>query len=155
MSTNNHPSIDEAADLFTIESCKLQDVINHALKKSEILSISEIIEVYYQVINVTSITKFLTQKFGDLETDQQSGIAPPPLQKPYPEDAALIDLIGPDDFSLDNVPLAQAIGNRKSHRNFTDSALSLEELSFLLACRVRLVDQRLSQWIEKCQHLFG
>ena len=74
----------------------------------------------------------LEEKFGDLETDQQSGIAPPPLQKPYPQDAALIDLIVPDNFSFDNTSLAQAIGNRKSHRNFSDAALSLEELSFLL-----------------------
>ena len=74
MSTNNPPSIDETADLLTIESGKLQDVINHALKKSKILSISEIIEVYYQVINVTSITKFLTQKFGDLENTKEDKI---------------------------------------------------------------------------------
>ena len=74
----------------------------------------------------------LEKKFGDLETDQQSGVPAPPLQKPYPEDASLIDLIGPDDVSCGNVSLAQAIGNRKSHRNFTDAALSLEELSFLL-----------------------
>ena len=74
----------------------------------------------------------LEKKFGDFETDQQSGIAPPPLQKPYPEDAALIDLIAPDNFTIEKIPLAQAIGSRKSHRNFSDAALSLEELSFLL-----------------------
>ncbi len=36
MSTNNPPSIDGTANLFTIESGKLQDVINHALKNYDI-----------------------------------------------------------------------------------------------------------------------
>jgi len=72
MSTNNHPSIDEATNLFTSESSKLQDVISHALKNSEILSTSEIIETYYQVSNVTSLVKFLRQKFGDLENTEEN-----------------------------------------------------------------------------------
>lgn len=74
----------------------------------------------------------LEKKFGDLETDQQSGVPAPPLQKPYPEDAAVIDLIEPDNFTVETVSLAKAIGNRKSHRNYTDTALSLEDISFLL-----------------------
>jgi glutamyl-tRNA reductase len=72
MSTNNHPSIDETTNLFTSESIKLQDVISHALKNSEILSTSEIIEVYYQVSNVTSLAKLLRQKFGDLENTEEN-----------------------------------------------------------------------------------
>ena len=72
MSTNNHLSIDETTNLFTSESIKLQDVISHALKNSEILSTSEIIEVYYQVSNVTSLAKFLRQKFGDLENTEEN-----------------------------------------------------------------------------------
>jgi len=72
MSTNNHPSIDETTNLFTSESIKLQDVIIHALKNSEILSISEIIQVYYQVSNVISLVKFLRQKFGDLENTEEN-----------------------------------------------------------------------------------
>jgi len=72
MSTNNHPSIDETTNLFTSESSKLQDIISHVLKNSEILSTSEIIEVYYQVSNVTSLAKFLRQKFGDLENTEEN-----------------------------------------------------------------------------------
>ncbi len=72
MSTNNHPSIDETTNLFTSESIKLQDVIIHALKNSEILSISEIIQVYYQVSNVISLVKFLRQKFADLENTEEN-----------------------------------------------------------------------------------
>ena len=72
MNTNNHQSIDETTNLFTSESSKLQDVISHALKNSEILSTSEIIQVYYQVSNVTSLAKFLRQKFGDLENTEEN-----------------------------------------------------------------------------------
>ena len=72
MNANNHPSIDETTNLFTSESIKLQDVISHALKNSEILSTSEIIEVYYQVSNVTSLAKFLRQKFEDLENTEKN-----------------------------------------------------------------------------------
>ena len=72
MSTNNHSSIDETTSLFTSESIKLQDVISHALNNSEILSTSEIIQVYYQVSNVTSLVKFLRQKFGDLENTEEN-----------------------------------------------------------------------------------
>jgi len=64
--------MDETTNLFTSESIKLQDVISHALKNSEILSTSEIIEVYYQVSNVTSLAKFLRQKFGDLENTEEN-----------------------------------------------------------------------------------
>jgi len=72
MSTNNHQSIDKTTNLFTSESSKLQDVISHAIKNSNKLSISEIIEAYYQVSNVTSLAKFLRQKFGDLENTEEN-----------------------------------------------------------------------------------
>jgi len=81
MSTNNHQSIDETTNLFTSESSKLQDVISHALKNSEILSTSEIIEAYYQVSNVTSLAKFLRQKFGDLENTEENKTLLDKMQK--------------------------------------------------------------------------
>jgi len=68
MSTNNHPSI----DLFNSESNKLQDVVAQSLKNSEKLSISEIIGVYYQVINVTSLAKFLRKNFEDIKNTEES-----------------------------------------------------------------------------------
>ena len=72
MSSNNYQSIDETTNLFTSESSKLQDVISHALKNSEILSTSETIEIYYQVSNVTSLAKFLRHKFGYLENTEEN-----------------------------------------------------------------------------------
>jgi len=67
-----------------------------------------------------------------LETDQKKKVPPPPTQKPYPEGATLIDLIAPEDLTVGQMPLFEAIERRRSHRKYLDEALSLEELSFLL-----------------------
>jgi SagB-type dehydrogenase family enzyme len=67
-----------------------------------------------------------------IETDQMKGLPVPPVQKPYPKDAELVDLINPEQFSLGNMPLIEAIRDRQSRRNFTQEPLTLEELSFLL-----------------------
>jgi len=64
--------------------------------------------------------------------DQMKGVDPPPLEKPFNEDAVLIDLVGPKDFKVGSIPLIDAIANRASQRVFTDEPLTLEELSFLL-----------------------
>ncbi len=65
-------------------------------------------------------------------TDQKNKVAFPPLQKAYPADAKLIDLVAPKDFTVGKIPLSDAISRRISHRKFTDGFLTLEELSFLL-----------------------
>ena len=66
------------------------------------------------------------------ESDQRKGLPLPPLQKPYPEDAKLIDLVSPEDFKIGNVSLIKAIKNRVSHRKYSEESLTLEEFSFLL-----------------------
>jgi SagB-type dehydrogenase family enzyme len=66
------------------------------------------------------------------ETDQMKGLPLPPMQKPYPEDAKLVDLVAAKDMTIGQVPLIDAIENRRSRRKYTDESLSLEELSFLL-----------------------
>lgn len=70
--------------------------------------------------------------FDNIETDQCLDKPRPEVQKPYPENADLIDLVPPEEFTMGDAPLKQVIGNRKSHRWFTDEPLSLEELSFML-----------------------
>ena len=70
------------------------------------------------------------QKAG--ESDQRKGIPAPPIEKPFPADAKRIALVPQDETGLGDVSLAHAIGNRRSRRIFTDEALSLKELSFLL-----------------------
>ncbi|MBI5032294.1 MAG: SagB/ThcOx family dehydrogenase [Chloroflexi bacterium] len=66
------------------------------------------------------------------QTDQKKKVPFPPLEKPYPSDAKLIDLVSPQDFTVGKIPLIDAIKRRRSHRIFSPEALSLEELSFLL-----------------------
>ena len=66
------------------------------------------------------------------ETDQQKGVLAPPIEKAIPEGATLIPLIPRDRITLGGMPLVTAIGDRKSHRAYTDEALTLEELSYLL-----------------------
>ena len=68
----------------------------------------------------------------DLFTDQQKGLPHPPLEKPYPSDATLVDLVAPADLAVGQMPLIEAIGRRRSHRKFTQEPLTLQELSFLL-----------------------
>ena len=66
-------------------------------------------------------------------TDQNLGIGVPPLQKTYESNAELIKL--PDKKSwknIDKIDVFTAIDNRKSHRNFKNTPITMEELAFLL-----------------------
>lgn len=71
-------------------------------------------------------------QFDHITTDQQKGFPRPDLQKPFPPNAVLIDLVPPDQFTIGRIPTIEVIRDRISHRSFTDQPLSLEELSFLL-----------------------
>ncbi len=68
----------------------------------------------------------------EIETDQHTGVPHPPLQKPVPEGARLIELVPPEQISLGDVPLREAIARRRSRRRFSQEPLTLEDLSFLL-----------------------
>lgn len=70
--------------------------------------------------------------FDTMETDQRNRQPAPPVQKPYPKEANLIDLIPPEAFQVGSVPLVDVISGRMSHRKYTTKSLTLEELSFLL-----------------------
>lgn len=80
--------------------------------------------------------QFLTadawDRLGEFESDQKKQIPPPLPQKPYPEDAILIDLIAPENFTIGTTPLIETIKLRRSRRKFTSDPLNLQELSFLL-----------------------
>ena len=65
-------------------------------------------------------------------SDQMKGQPMPPIEKAYPEEAALIDLISPREFIIPTVALLEAIQNRRTRRLFSETPLSLEELSYLL-----------------------
>lgn len=70
----------------------------------------------------------------DWESDQQKGVEEPPSQKSYPKDARIIDLPSHTDFSSKDfsISLLEAITNRRSRRNYSETPLTLKELSFLL-----------------------
>ena len=68
----------------------------------------------------------------EMETDQMKGLPPPQIEKPCPKDANLVNLVPPEKSSLGGMALIDAIRNRRSRRKFTEEALTLEELSFLL-----------------------
>jgi len=56
-------SIDDISGMFHTESEKLENLINNATTKSE-LSIHEIVETYYQIMNVSSMSIMLKQQLG-------------------------------------------------------------------------------------------
>jgi len=67
------------------------------------------------------------------QTEQSRGIAEPPWQKPCAAGDKKIALAQPKDWkNIPELSLEKAIARRRSHRKFTNDALSLDELSFLL-----------------------
>lgn len=67
------------------------------------------------------------------QTDQSRGVPPPPIEKPFAPNAKRIDLVRPGAWeAIGRVDVAQAIGERQSHRRFRDEPLTLEEVGFLL-----------------------
>jgi SagB-type dehydrogenase family enzyme len=80
------------------------------------------------------------------QTDQNRGIEPPPLEKPYAADGKRINLVAPGKWkNIDGVNLETAIRNRQSRRLFREEAMTLDELSFLLWATQgvrRMIDRR-------------
>lgn len=68
----------------------------------------------------------------ELETDQRKKIPEPPLQKPYPENAKLIDLVPYEKITIEDRSLKEIIKKRRSRRKYSDRPISMEELSFFL-----------------------
>ena len=67
------------------------------------------------------------------QTDQNRGIDPPPIEKPFDKDAKRITLLKPEEWrNIKNTNLLSAIRDRKSYRRFLDAPIDIEELSFLL-----------------------
>lgn len=65
-------------------------------------------------------------------TPQNTGQAPPAIQKPVSPGMPLIQLPDQAQWHIPACDLQTAIAGRASHRTFTDEALTLEELAFLL-----------------------
>ena len=58
------PSFDESYQLFQTESNQIEDMIKNTIEKSD-RTISDIVQIYYQVIKVVSLGKLLKQRFQD------------------------------------------------------------------------------------------
>ncbi len=75
----------------------------------------------------------LRQTINSRFTDQHQGIEPPPVQKTARPEQKLIELPDLEEWtSFRGTDLLDAISNRKSHRRFKSSPLTLAELAFLL-----------------------
>lgn len=66
------------------------------------------------------------------KTDQSKGIIPPPIEKPYTKDDVLIPLPSPEELTMIDISLSEAIRRRKSLRRYAATPLTLEELSYLI-----------------------
>ena len=79
---------------------------------------------------------FIEQTYYDAlgRSDQQKKIPQPPLQDEYDESAQLIDLPPPESVELPPVDFKEIVYNRRSVREYKETPLKLEELSYLLWC---------------------
>lgn len=94
-------------------------------------------------------------------TDQNRGIAPPPVEKPFDPGAERFDLTPAEElkqrFSVD---LTAAIDRRASRRGYLEQPLSLDELSYLLWATQGVRDTRMSGSVLRtvpsagCRHAF-
>lgn len=78
--------------------------------------------------------EFLKSKYMDLDhiiSEQDKGIETPPIEKEYDKEK-LIYLKKPNKKILKTKNIFDCIANRKSRRSFNNSAISLDELSYLL-----------------------
>jgi SagB-type dehydrogenase family enzyme len=75
-------------------------------------------------------------------SDQQMGTAPPPLEKPYPEDGTFIQLPPIDRVHDSTTSLLEVIEARRSIRTYSQESLALEELAYLLWSTQGIMDSR-------------
>ena len=66
--------------------------------------------------------------------DQMKGISQPSLELPYTGKKTVIDLPTPEFCTVNACTIKEAITNRRSIRSYSDTPLSISELSFLLWC---------------------
>ena len=61
---------DEISKSFITESDKLEAEIDHLLQKSKKFSINEIVSIYYQIMNITSLIQFLKQNISNNNSEK-------------------------------------------------------------------------------------
>jgi len=68
---SNKSYFDGTSKSFISESEKLETLIDHLLQKSETFSINEIILVYYQIMNISSLMQFLKQNISNGNSEKK------------------------------------------------------------------------------------
>ncbi len=99
--------------------------------------IPALMEVYQekelQAIELTTIRRnWMKHNSPDILSDQMLGVTQPPQQKAIPKDAILIDMPAPTEAVLLKPDIRACITERASKRKYSEQALSLAELSYLL-----------------------
>ncbi|HNW45009.1 MAG TPA: SagB/ThcOx family dehydrogenase [Elusimicrobiales bacterium] len=78
------------------------------------------------------VMKSAFDKIDKVECDQARGLPRGPLQKPYPEGDAGVELPKPDRAVLKKPDIFACLADRASRRSFAAAPLTLAELSYLL-----------------------
>jgi len=119
------------ATAFIACSCAKQEPCCPAPAPTPVLTTKQLNELSQDQLRV-----FLRGYAGDWRngTDMSRGKPPPPIQTSISDDAQIIDLPSPDTFQVGRLPLVQAVTQRRSLREYADTPLTMEELSYLLWC---------------------
>ncbi len=67
-------------------------------------------------------------------SDEMLGLPAPLLELKYSEHKNVISLPAPNDIEINDIRLRDAVEKRKSIRNYSNSVMTMSELSFLLWC---------------------
>ena len=75
----------------------------------------------------------IRQEVDFSQTEQSRGMAPPPVQKPVAPDQEVIGLPGREAWSsIHSIDLSEAVSGRRSHRDYRELPLQIDELAYLL-----------------------
>ena len=67
---SNESYFEETSKSLISESDKLETLIDHLLQKSEKFSIDEIVSIYYQIMNISSMMQFLKQNTSNYNSEK-------------------------------------------------------------------------------------
>lgn len=72
------------------------------------------------------------EEMNEIQTDQELKLPQPTLEKPYGEDAEIIDLPSVNEDVLEKKDIYKCMKTRRSRRKYSNKPLTLKDLSFLL-----------------------
>lgn len=85
----------------------------------------------------------IRKTFDFAQADQNRGVSPPPVEKPYPPGAVTLPLPGPERFDeVCKASLLSVLRSRRSVRQYSDAPLSLDEFALLLWATQGVTDRR-------------